>query len=163
MHYANNDALVFFTRPKSETPVGLRASNSGIEFPKQPSGHGVQSENFLRRRNSVEYAIDDDWAGLETARFLRVKGPGLLQARDIRAVDLCEGRIVSVARRSTIHGPILGRRVLNLRRARGKKRRNRERTTGRDAPEGQSSKFHGASLAWKRRGDKRSLRGLQRV
>ena len=149
VHYADQNALVIVGGPRGEAAVRLRADDTWIELPQNLAGGTIEGEDFLRRRDSVQNAIKDDWAGLETARFLCIEGPSLPQGGDIFAINLAKGRIVSVAGRPAVHWPVLGRVALILVRARRKERYHRERTRCRRDRSGEDSKFHGASLTWK--------------
>ncbi len=107
VHHANEDALVLAIRPIGETAIGLCAANSGVELPQQFASRRIQSEYFLRRRDSVEHAVNDDGAGLKAAFLVSVKTPGDGEALDVAAIDLRETGIVIVLARATVGRPIL--------------------------------------------------------
>ncbi len=121
IHYADEDAtvLVVGTGPIGKAAIRLRTDNAGIEFPFLLPSRSVDRENFLRRRNAVENAIDFDGAGLKATGFTRVIKPGHLELLYVGLIDLAQGRVVSVFRIATVDGPVLFCGQLRMRGPRG--------------------------------------------
>src|SRR5229473_244799 len=88
VHYANQNALVIAIGPVSEPAIRLRSTYSGVEFPQELAGRGIQREEFLCWSDSIEHALDDDGACLKTAFLLRVKAPRDSEALDVAFIDL---------------------------------------------------------------------------
>lgn len=107
IHYAYEDAGGGSGTPVGQAAIGLRAVDAGIEFPEKFAGGGVQREDFLRRSDAVENAVDDQGIGLETARFGGVKGPRNLELGDVGAIDLCERGEMIAFGSAAIAGPVL--------------------------------------------------------
>ena len=102
IHYPNENALVFASGPVSETAIRLRSAYSGVEFPQELARRGIQGENFLRWGDSVEYALDDDGAGLKTAFFLGIKTPGHDETLHVGPIDLRKPGVVIVLGRAAV-------------------------------------------------------------
>ncbi len=106
VHYADQNCAVASGRPISQSAIGLRAPDSGIERPYQLACRRIQGEHFLRRSQPVEHAVHDNWTGLQAAGFLRVERPGDLKASDVLTINLGQARIMVVFRRSAVDGPV---------------------------------------------------------
>ena len=74
--------------PISEAAIGLRSVNTSIEFPEELSGGGVEREDFLRGRDSIQNAIHHDRTSLQSSFLSRVESPRDLKILDVAAVDL---------------------------------------------------------------------------
>ena len=159
VHHADKDALVSSVGPERKAAVRLRSGDTGIKFPEQRAGSGIERENFLCRRNSVKGSVDDDRAGLQAAGFLRVERPRHFKLHDVGVIDLRQRRIVGVARTAAARRPILFCSGLSARlrlwrirwslwRVRGSNAVS-EQTRCQDSDSCKASHFHGASLTRK--------------
>src|SRR4051812_6168796 len=78
VHDADDNATVFVVGagPIRQTANGLGPDNTGVEFPFQFAGCGVEGKNFLRRRNAVQHPSYFNGTSLQTAGFSGVIRPG---------------------------------------------------------------------------------------
>ena len=89
---------------RTRWPVDLESKvQSGL------AGGGVEGDDVCRRGDAVEDAVDDDGLGLEVAASAGVIGPGDLEAGDVGAVDLLEGRVAGAFGIAAVGGPFLSR------------------------------------------------------
>ena len=106
LHDSDKDSFVVAGRPVGQTAVGLRGMDAGIKFPKQGAGSGVECEYFLRGRNAVEDAVNNNWAGLQATFFAGIKAPCNLKLVHIAAIDLHETGVVVVFRCAAVDRPV---------------------------------------------------------
>ena len=64
IHHAGKNAALLAIGPVEKTAGRRGAENSGVEFPKQLAGGGVEGDHFLGRCKGIKNTPDDDRAGL---------------------------------------------------------------------------------------------------
>src|SRR6202044_1188999 len=94
-------------RPISQPAIRLCSFNTRIKLPQEFAVPRVQSKYLLRRRDSVQNAIDDDRTCLQSARFAGVETPRNRKFLHVCPVNLCQLRIVHILWRTAICRPIV--------------------------------------------------------
>src|SRR5437016_819067 len=107
VHHTDQNALVSPISPISEPAIRLRSTYSRVEPPQKPARRGIQRENFLCWRDSVEHAFNDDRARLQTAFLLSIEAPSDGQVLYVAAIDLCQLGIMIVLRGAAVRRPVL--------------------------------------------------------
>src|SRR5207245_7306194 len=99
IHRAHDDPAIFVVgaAPIGKASAWLSANNTGIGFPLQFAGRGIESEDLLRRRDRVKNSSYLDRAGLQTASLSGVIGPCNFKLFYIRFIDLALRGVVGVS------------------------------------------------------------------
>ena len=106
VHDSDEDAPVLAISPICQSAVRLGSFYAGIKLPEQVAGGGIESEDFLGRRDPVKYALGHKGTGLQSALLVGIKGPGHRQPAYVMAIDLRQGRVVVVLRISAPYRPV---------------------------------------------------------
>ena len=85
---------------------GVVHFDSGIEEPETLAAGGIEREDFAAVGEPVERAANDQWVRLEIAFLAGVINPGLLEMRDVGAINLPEGGIVIAVHAAVVCGPV---------------------------------------------------------
>src|SRR5205085_2578172 len=106
IHDAHQNAAVVPALPVGKPSIRLCALDARIKFPFQLPRGSIDSEYFLRWRDSIEHPVHHDGAGLQPASLLRIEPPGDLQLLYVVSINLFQFGVVPAFRSTAIHGPI---------------------------------------------------------